>query len=503
MTDGVPPPGARVSSGPLVPTPPRISLSSVAAATERHEVRGDSGITVSEAAYSSDQVVPGAVFFCFAGSRFDGHDFAAAAIQAGAAALIVERWLELDIPQVLVPSVRKAMGPMSAAVFGNPADSMSMIGVTGTNGKTTTTYLLESVFAAAGLVAGVVGTTGARIDGQPMPLARTTPEAPDLHRLLAQMRSRGVQAVAMEVSSHALDQDRVGGVRFDCAVFTNLSQDHLDYHPSMEEYFAAKALLFTPERAERGVVNADDPWALRLRAAPIPVTTFGLTEDADLRGIGPTADAAGVSFMVDGLEVHSPLRGMFNVSNCLAALAVARTLGIGEEIAKAGIESLAGVPGRVEPVDEGQDFLVMVDYAHTPDSIDNVLRATRPLAGGRVIVVFGCGGDRDRSKRPLMGRAAATGADFTVITSDNPRSEDPLSIIADIESGARQGGGDYTVEPDRRAAIRLALGQAGPGDVVVIAGKGHESGQEFADGTVPFDDRVVASEELRALGAGS
>jgi UDP-N-acetylmuramoyl-L-alanyl-D-glutamate--2,6-diaminopimelate ligase len=493
-------PRGRVSSGPLLPTASPIPLSALAAEAGA-EVRGDAGVSVADATYAAAEVRPGSLFFCVPGARADGHDFASAALEAGAAALVVERWLDLEAPQVLVGSVRAAMGPMSAVIFGRPSDAMTMVGITGTNGKTTTTYLMESVFRAAGRVPGVIGTTGARIDGEPVPLKRTTPEAPDLHRLLAEMRDRGVGAVAMEVSSHALDQHRVGGVRFDCVVFTNLSQDHLDYHPSMEAYFAAKALLFTPAYAERGVVNADDAWAVRLRDAAIPVTTYGMAADADVRATQREATADGVSFVVDGRTVRSSLRGMFNVENCLGALAASRALGIVDDVALGGIESLGGVPGRVEPVDEGQRFLVMVDYAHSPDSIDNVLRATRPLAAGRVIVVFGCGGDRDRGKRPLMGRAATRGADLTVITSDNPRSEDPLAIIAEIEPGAREGGGAYVIEPDRRAAIRLAVREARPGDVVVIAGKGHESGQEFADRTIPFDDHRVASEELRAPGA--
>lgn len=418
--------------------------------------------------------------------------------------MVVERWIDdVNLPQVRVPSVREAMGPMSAIVFGRPAERLLMVGVTGTNGKTTSSWLLESILRTAGRHPGVIGTTGARAAGEPLQLERTTPEAPDLQRLLWQMVELGIDSVVMEVSSHALDQHRVGGVKFERALFTNLSQDHLDYHPDMEEYFSAKARLFTPQYAEQGIVGIDDDWGKRLaKEAAIGVLTFGIEEPADIRATEVRSDPSGSSFEIEGRAVRSPLLGAFNVLNCVGALAVARTLGIEPASAIDGIQNVEGVPGRVERVDQGQDFLLMVDYAHTPDSIDNVLRASRPLTRGRLIVVFGCGGDRDRTKRPEMGRAATSLADLTVITSDNPRSEDPGSIIAQIEPGARAGGGLYAIEPDRRAAIALAIREAHPGDVVVIAGKGHETGQEFADRTIPFDDRVVAAEELRSAGAG-
>jgi UDP-N-acetylmuramoyl-L-alanyl-D-glutamate--2,6-diaminopimelate ligase len=314
------------------------------------------------------------------------------------------------------------------------------------------------------------------------------------------MLAAGVQAVAMEVSSHGLDQHRVGGVRYACGVFTNLTQDHLDYHGTLEEYFGAKAKLFTPELAERGATNWDSPEGRTLMGALIPMTSFGASEGADIRATDVATDARGLAFRVGAVEVRSRLRGRYNVENCLAAFAASHLVGIESGVAARGIAALTGVPGRLEPVEEGQDFLVVVDYAHTPDSLENVLRAARPLAGSaRVIVAFGCGGDRDRGKRPMMGEACTRLADLTIVTSDNPRSEDPLEIIAEIEPGAARGGGRYQVEPDRRAAIAAAIGAAARGDVVVIAGKGHETGQEFADRTIPFDDRLVAAEELRAL----
>ncbi len=493
-------PERRVSSPALGRTSPR-RLDALIRSLPRAEVRGDGAVRVSDVVYRSGDVRPGALFFCVPGTRRDGHGFAAEAVARGAAALVVERPLPLDVPQVVVPSVREAMGPVAAAFFGRPADRMLVVGVTGTNGKTTTTYLLAAIFREAGMAPGLIGTTGARIGDEPVPFDRTTPEAPDLHRLLALMAERGVRAVAMEASSHGLHQHRVDGLRFSCGVFTNLSQDHLDYHGSMEEYFAAKARLFTPELAERAAVNVDVPEGRRLLRPDLPTVTYGLGAVADVRATEVETSARGIAFRARGVEVRSPLRGLFNVYNCLAALAAARALGIDPGTAARGIARVPGVPGRVEPVEAGQPFLVLVDYAHTPDGIENVLRAARPLVGegGRLLVVFGAGGDRDRGKRPLMGRAATSLADLTVVTSDNPRSEDPRAIIDDILPGAREGGGAYVVEPDRRAAIRLAVREARPGDVVVIAGKGHETGQEIAGRVIPFDDRAVAREELRAM----
>jgi len=493
------PAGRRVGS-PAVELPlPAVTLSDAAAAV-RAEVRGDDGRLLIDASYDSRTVEPDSLFFCITGEHVDGHRFASEALAAGAAAIVVERWLPLDAPQALVPSVRGSIGPMSSVLFGRPAEALTTIGITGTNGKTTTTYLLEAIIRASGSRAGVIGTNGARIDGSPVELARTTPEAPDLHRLLARMRSAGVRMVAMEVSSHALAQQRVGGVVFDVAVFTNLSQDHLDYHGTMQTYLDAKASLFTPSQAVRGVLNVDDPSgrALTGRAA-IPVVTYGVDRDADLRASEVVVDAGGISFRVEGVTVRSALLGGFNVSNCLAAMGSAREVGISLETAADALGQVRDIPGRMETIDAGQEFLVVVDYAHTPDSIRVVLRGVRSLAAGRVIVVFGCGGDRDRAKRSSMGQAATSSADLTVITTDNPRSEDPLAIIGEIVPGAVAGGGEYVVEPDRRAAIRLAVREAEPGDIVVVAGKGHEPYQEVEGIAVPFDDRSIARDELGSL----
>lgn len=483
---------------PVASDCPVTTVGELAALVPGALLTGDRTAPVGDATHESTAVHEGSVFFCVRGSRVDGHEFASAAARSGAACLVVERALDVACAQILVPSVRRAMGPISAAVHGRPSDRMRVAGVTGTNGKTTTTYLLESIFRAAGLVPAVIGTTGVRVAGEAVPFPRTTPEAPDLQRLLAGMLHRGVEAVAMEVSSHGLDQHRVDGTRFACAVFTNLSQDHLDYHGTMEAYFQAKARLFTPELAERATVNGDVPEGRRIaRRTEVPVRTFGLDEGADVRAEDASVTPEGVTFRVGDLNVRSPLRGWFSVYNCLGAVAAARELGIDDGAIREGIAALEGVPGRIQPIDEGQPFTVLVDYAHTPDSLDNVLRAARRLTDRRLIVVFGCGGDRDRGKRPMMGEVATRLSDLTLVTSDNPRSEDPLSIIAQIQVGARAGGGRFQVEPDRRLAIRAALAAAGPGDMVVIAGKGHETGQQFADRTVPFDDREVAREELR------
>jgi UDP-N-acetylmuramoyl-L-alanyl-D-glutamate--2,6-diaminopimelate ligase len=493
-------PTGRVGSAAVVRILPSVPFTEVAAAVGA-EVRGaPRSAPVVDAFSDSREVTSGSVFFCVPGERADGHDHARDAVAAGAVGVVVERWLDLDVPQARVPSVRAAMGAMSAVVHGHPARSLQLVGVTGTNGKTTVTYLLEAILERAGRTSGIIGTTGARVAGTPVPLERTTPEASDLQRLLARMRDGGVAAVAMEVSSHALAQHRVDGMVFDVALFTNLSQDHLDLHGSMEEYFSAKARLFTPDHARRGVANADDPWARRLlTSSGLPIDTFAVDRDADLRATDVVVDASGVAFSAGAVRVRSALRGRFNVSNITAALAVARALDIDLVEASEAVGTVVNVPGRMEPVQAGQEFLVMVDYAHTPDSILGVLRASRPLTTGRLIVVFGCGGDRDRAKRPFMGRAATAAADLTVLTSDNPRSEDPLEILAQIEAGAADGGGAYVVRPDRREAIRLGLTEARPGDVVVIAGKGHETVQELGDAAVPFDDRRVAAEELARL----
>jgi UDP-N-acetylmuramoyl-L-alanyl-D-glutamate--2,6-diaminopimelate ligase len=470
-------------------------------------VAGDGSVHVSDATADSRAAGPDSLFFCVVGERSDGHDFAPDALARGASAIVVERPLDLGGPELVVPSVRDAIGPLSSAVFGHPSRTMDVVGVTGTNGKTTTAFMLERAFRALGRTTGLIGTVEVHIDRDVLAVVHTTPEAPELQRLLAAMRDRGADAVAMEVSSHGLAFGRVAGTRFRCGVFTNLTRDHLDFHRTMEEYEAAKRTLFTPQLAERGVVNADDPAGARILSDPaIPLTSFGVASRADVRAVEVASTRTGSTFVCETarerVPVHVRIAGHFNVTNALGVLAAFHGMGLPLGAAAEGVEALDTVPGRMEAIDAGQPFTVLVDYAHTPDSLENVLRAARGITDASLIVVFGCGGDRDRGKRPLMGKVSAELADLAIITSDNPRSEDPAAIIDEIIPGAAATGRPYEVEPDRRAAIRRAFDVARPGDVVVIAGKGHESGQKFADRVVDFDDRTVARETLDDLGAG-
>ena len=451
------------------------------------EVDGD--VEITAVVHHTDRVVPGALFACVVGSTIDGHDRAEEVVGAGAAALLVERRLPVDVPQVVVPSVRHAMGPVAARFFGDPSRRLTVVGITGTNGKTTTVSLLHSIFEAAGRRCEVIGTLTSAPGGPP-----TTPDAPDLQARLAGWRDEGVEVVAMEVSSHALAMGRVDGTWFSVAGFTMLGQDHLDLHVDIERYFQAKALLFTPERTARAVIRSDDAWGARLLAtAEVETRSFGLADAGDI-ALGP----AGTTFAWHGAQVTLPLAGRHNVANALCAATVADWLGVDMDAIVAGLAQVGPVRGRFELVDAGQDFTVAVDYAHTPDALEAVLGAARGLAdagGGRVVVVFGCGGDKDRAKRPEMGRIAVRFADVVVVTSDNPRSEDPDAIIAEILEGVPDDAA-VTVIPDRREAIHHAARAAREHDVVVIAGKGHETTQTFADRTVPFDDRAVVREVL-------
>jgi UDP-N-acetylmuramoyl-L-alanyl-D-glutamate--2,6-diaminopimelate ligase len=408
-----------------------------------------------------------------------------------------------DVAMLVVPEVRPVLGRVSALVYGEPATRLRMIGVTGTQGKTTTTRLLESGLAGAGVPSAVIGTVGTRILGEDVTSALTTPEAPDLQRLFRRMVDAGVEACAMEVSSHALVMGRVGGVVFDVGVFLNLGRDHLDFHRDMDEYFEAKALLFTGEHARRGLVSVDDTWGERMvQGTAVPVETFSAAgRPADWNAVGIELSPTGATFRVQGPAVDvaagCPIPGGFNVANTLAAVAAAATAGYDAAAVARAIADGPGVPGRLERIDAGQDFEVVVDYAHKPDAVAAALATLRPLTRGRLIVVLGAGGDRDPGKRPEMGRLAAGGADVLVVTDDNPRSEDPAAIRASILTGTKGGTADVVEIGDRRAAIAEAVRRAGAGDVVLIAGKGHESGQEVAGVMHPFDDRVVAREELR------
>jgi UDP-N-acetylmuramoyl-L-alanyl-D-glutamate--2,6-diaminopimelate ligase len=481
-------------------------------------------IEIAGLAYDSRKVMPGTLFFCVPGFRRDGHDFAARALQDGAVALVVERPLGLGVPEIVVPSMRAAMGPLAARFHGDPTDRLKVVGITGTNGKTTTAFLARALLQAAGEQTGLLGTVTSIVGGEERPIKRTTPEAIDLQADFRAMLGAGDRACAMEVSSHALALGRAGGIRFAAAVFTNLTQDHLDFHATMEDYFQAKRLLFLPgDDSPPGVsvINVADPYGRRLAREIDGALTFAVEDlgdaDADDGGNGREASFRHADYRATDLrcdfdgcrftlhtsararEVALPMPGRFNVANALGALAAVHALGYDLDTLVAALERGVHVPGRFEPVEVGQGFAVLVDYAHTPDSLENVLRAARDIARGRIICVFGAGGDRDRGKRPLMGEISARLADVTVVTSDNPRSEDPEAIVAEISSGAIASGGSVSLEVDRRMAIEWAIARAETGDVVVIAGKGHEQGQELADGVkVPFDDIAVAREVLSA-----
>lgn len=438
--------------------------------------------------YDSREVTPGALYCCLPGLRTDGHAFAQEAVRSGAVALVCERRLSLDVVQVCVGTggARPAMAQVASAFWGRPSDDLRMVGVTGTSGKTTVTHLLGSVLEAHGWPTAVLGTLSG---------ARTTPEAPVLHQTLAEHRDAGGVAVAMEVSSHALSQHRVDAIHYDVVAFTNLSQDHLDYHGSMEDYFSAKASLFSPGHAALGIANLDDAWGARLmEVATIPMLGFSVSEATDVQA-GPTASR----FSWQGHPVRLALGGLFNVANAVAAARLAGALGVPPATVAEGLSALGGVPGRYEAIERGQTFSVVVDYAHKPDALAQALAAARRgiAPAARLIVVFGCGGDRDRTKRPVMGELATRLADLAVLTSDNPRSEGPDQIIAEVAAGALRREA-LVIEPDRRAAVALAVSAAGPGDFVLIAGRGHESGEQTSAGCLDFDDRQVAAAAIDA-----
>jgi len=452
-----------------------MQLERLIAALAPTDVVGDGALEIRELAYDAREVPRDSLFFCVPGAKTDGHDFAAEALERGAAALVVERRLELEAPQLVVPSVRAAMPRAAVEFFDDPTARLPVAAITGTNGKTTTAYLLWSILAAAGEQPGLLTNVERRVGAEVRDVGLNTPESIDLQRLFREMLEQGNRACVMEATSMASAKGRLEGTRFAVLVFTNLTQDHLDFHGTMEEYFESKRRLFA--QADRAVVNVGDEYGERLAAEIPDAITFRPDE-----GLG---------------GVNLKLPGRFNVENALAASAAARALGIDEAAIKQGIEAVDRVPGRFDRVDEGQPFTVFVDYAHTPSALETALETARELGrGGRVICVFGAGGDRDRAKRPLMGQVVAELADISFVTSDNPRSEDPAAIAAEVVDGL-----DLEVELDRRRAIERALEVARPGDIVVIAGKGHEQGQEIGGRKLPFDDRQVAREALRRLGA--
>ncbi|MGH9130939.1 MAG: UDP-N-acetylmuramoyl-L-alanyl-D-glutamate--2,6-diaminopimelate ligase [Acidimicrobiales bacterium] len=456
---------------------------------------GAKGVEVSCVTFDTRDVRPGALHCCLPGSHADGHDFAREAVVAGAVALICEQILPAEqVPSSVVQvcvgkgGARAAMAQAASAFWSHPSEALQMVGVTGTSGKTTVTHLLRSVLEAHGWPTAVIGTLGGPL---------TTPESPALQEALARHHRLGGRAVAMEVSSHALVQHRVDSIHYDAVAFTNLSRDHLDYHATMEDYFEAKAALFAPNRAEVGLANLDDPWGQRLiERALIPTSGYSVSEAADV-----VCERTSTRFSWRGHPVRLALAGRFNVTNAVAAARLAGALGVPDSTIAEGISAVQGVPGRYEAVERGQPFTVIVDYAHKPDALAQVLLSARETAGAgaRLIVVFGCGGERDRGKRPLMGELATSLADLVVLTSDNPRSEDPAEIIAEIFSGVRDREA-IVVEPDRAAAITMAIATAAAGDVVVIAGKGHESGQDTGAGRIDLDDRRVAAAAIDARG---
>jgi UDP-N-acetylmuramoyl-L-alanyl-D-glutamate--2,6-diaminopimelate ligase len=480
------------------------------------QLEGDGETVITGLQTDSRRVERGDLFICLPGYTQDGHTFAPQAAAAGASGLVVERRLDLPLPQIIVKDARLAMAILADRFFGHPSRTMKLIGVTGTNGKTTTTYLIERIMTDEGHSSGVIGTIEMRYAGKTVPMSGTTPEALELQRYLAEMAEAGVKYCAMEVSSHGLEQGRAKGCRFRTAIFTNLTQDHLDYHKTMESYASAKGLLFARlgndyasdlEERSYAVLNADDAAsAAYSKLTSAEIITYGVDSEADVKASDIRITPRGTSFHVKTFHGEAVIMlqmvGKFNVYNALAALAAGLIEGIPLERIKDSLERLPGVPGRVESVHAGQEFAVIVDYSHTPDGLENVLKTVKEMTSGRLICVFGCGGDRDRTKRPIMGKIAANYADYVVVTSDNPRTEDPERILADIEAGLRENevsSHRFILLEDRRRAIQKAVEMASTDDVVLIAGKGHETYQIIGKQTLDFDDRLVAEEAIRGL----
>lgn len=478
-----------------------MKLTSMAKAV-KYELIG-SDIDVLGIEYHSAHVTEGELFCCIRGFASDGHDFAAKAIECGAAALLVDHKLPFEVPQLIVSDTREAMAELAAEFYGHPADAMTMIGVTGTNGKTSTTYMLKAIAETAGKSVGLIGTIRNMIGDEMFDTERTTPESADLQRLLRMMKDKGVDTVVMEVSSHSLDQKRVHGIAFDVGIFTNLTQDHLDYHKTFDNYLAAKKQLFY--QSKYGVFNADDGHtAQMLDGLSIPYSTFGVRENADVSATDIDIDSESVRFVMRGafgaetIQIQMP--GLFSVFNALGASTAALALGWPIGIVKHGLETMGRVSGRLEPVPVGdRGFTVILDYAHTPDALENIITAVRGFAKRRVVTVFGCGGGRDKAKRPIMGEIAGRLSDYIVVTSDNPRNEEPMAIIDAVVDGVMKSGCSYTVIENRREAIRFALMNGKQGDVIILAGKGHETYQEISGVKHHFDDKEVVAELLKEL----
>ena len=474
-------------------------LSELAMATGLRYTGEDTDIVSIE--YDSRKVKPGSMFCCIVGLLLDGHEFAEKAVQAGASALLTERPLPFDVPQIIVGNARKSMAEMAAAFYGYPQREMCMIGVTGTNGKTTTTYMVKSIAEQAGKKVGIIGTIRNMIGNESLPTDRTTPESVDLFRLLRQMADARVDIVVMEVSSHALEQFRVHGIKFDAALFTNLTQDHLDYHKTFDNYLAAKKILF--QNAKKTVVNIDDQYAGRMmEGITVPSLSFGIRDKADISATNIDITTRGVRFDLHtpsgDCRMNLPIPGLFSVFNAMGSVGLALSVGLPLSCIKDGLESMTSVSGRIEAVTpKDHPFSVFVDYAHTPDALENVLKTIHEFAKSNIICVFGCGGNRDRAKRPIMGEIAGRLSDYVIVTSDNPRNENPMDIIASIEDGVKRSGTKYTCIENRREAIAKAIGMAEPNDVILIAGKGHENYQEINGTKYHFDDKEIVEEILQ------
>jgi len=469
------------------------------------ETRGEMNVEIRELVSSSRDAVAGGLFFCIVGARFDAHDYAWEAVENGCVALVVERFVDLDVPQVRVSNGRASMARIASAFYGHPSRSMRMIGITGTKGKTTTTYLLKSVCEQAGLKCGIIGSTGTLVEDQHLDSKLTTPDPIDLQRMLRMMADEGVQAVCMEVSAHAIDMNRLDGMTFEVGCYTNLSQDHLDYFYTMQRYFETKKAFFTSGMVRNAAINADDETAGKMQQGlSIPFLTYGICVNADVfaRDIEITEEGVHFTLAMYGMEeipVRMHMTGMFNVYNALAAASCALIMGLPPEKIRAGLEKVTRVPGRIEVLQTGTPYKVILDYSHSPDALENILKTVRQFTRNRVIALFGCGGDRDKGKRPMMGEIGGRLADYCILTSDNPRTENPMVILAAIEKGIKPTGRPYQVIENRKEAIRQALTMAGEGDVVVLAGKGHETYQEIMGIKRPFDEKTIVSEILREM----
>ena len=469
------------------------------------DTRGNMDVELASVTSNSREKVEKGLFFCIPGARFDAHNYAPQAIGNGCVALVVERYLDIDVPQVRVSNARAAMSRMAAAFYGHPARGMKLVGITGTKGKTTSTYMLKAILEKAGHKCGLIGTTGNMIGDRLLKGSLTTPDPIDLQRTLRLMADEGVEYVTMEISAHAIDMHRLDGLTFEVGCYTNLSQDHLDYFHSMENYFETKKKFFTTGMVRNATVNVDEETSGGLLSAlEIPCLTYGICAPADLfaRDIEITEDGVSFEVQLQGmhpLQVNLMMTGMFNAYNAMAAASCAMVLGVSAEDIKAGLEGMPSVPGRIEMLPTGTPYRVILDYSHVPDALMNILTTVRQFAKARVIALFGCGGDRDQGKRPMMGEIGGKLADLSILTSDNPRTEDPMKILEAIEAGIKPTGGEYVVIENRREAIRYAMEIAEAGDIIVLAGKGHETYQEINGVKYPFDEKVVVQELLEEL----